>query len=127
MLYAFAKIPKFDEAYDRWMTWAKSSSLKEQISAGEDYVEIFEDLEELNEKLEKARAKDSKITSPSKRAKAEERTKASHLKKLAALADKLQKLADKYGDGTYYGRAASDSYHAFQASSGQTLTDKRER
>ena len=122
----FAKIPRFDEAAERWAAEAKDPAVKESISAGKAYADVFEDLAKLKEKLASSQAKDRQITSPSKRAKAEERTMSSHLKKLESLADKLEKLRDKHA-GTYYGRAARRSFQDYTDSKGQTLTDAREK
>ncbi len=98
--------------------------MKKSMAAGAVYVEAFEDLAKLNAQLESNRAKNSKISFPSKRAKADERTLTSHLRKLKSLAEKLEKLARKY-EGSYYGKAAGDSYRVYTESQGQTLTDKR--
>jgi hypothetical protein len=120
----FAKIPDFDEASKKWAVEAKNPDVKKSMAAGAVYVEVFEDLAKLNAQLESNRAKNSKIAFPSKRAKADERTLTSHLRKLKSLAEKLEKLASKY-EGSYYGKAAGDSYRVYTQSQGQTLTDKR--
>ncbi|MDP6741240.1 MAG: hypothetical protein QF404_14620 [Planctomycetota bacterium] len=42
----------------------------------------------------------------------------------SALVTLAKKLASKYA-GSYYGKAASDSYRVYTESQGQALTDKR--
>lgn len=123
---SFAGVPRFDEANAEWSARSKDDEVKASLSAGKAYAGIFEDVAELNEKLKKASQKDAKISNATKRAKAEERTMASHLKKLESLAGKLEKMAEKH-KGTYYGRAARDSFEAYVASERKLLTDKRER
>ena len=120
----FAKIPDFDEASKKWAVEARDPDVKKSMAAGAAYEAVFEDLAKLNAQLERNRAKNSKISFPSKRALADERTLTSHLRKLKSLAEKLEKLASKYA-GSYYGKAAGDSYRVYTESQGQTLTDKR--
>ena len=120
----YAKMPEFDAANEQWAAEAKDPAVKQALTAGAAYSDIFEDAEALGVKLEESLKKNKRISKKDKRDKADAKAMSKFQKGLVSLGKKLERIAKRYS-GTYYGDAASRSYRSFVDSGEQVLQDLR--